>query len=124
MKIFTGKVISTKMAKTAKVAVTRLVEHPVYKKRVKIVKNFLVHDEQGVRVGDTVKFVPTKPYSKMKRWAIIEEKKTKETKKKLEAKPRLEVRSPQVAKVKRGDKIRSNSLRTLSKEKTKTRRKK
>ena len=120
MKIFTGEVVATKTAKTAKVAVTRLVAHPVYGKRYKVVKNYLVHDEKGVKVGDRVKFVACRPHSKNKKWEIIEEKKTNETKKKLKAEPRLEVRSPQVAKVKRGDKVRSKSLRTSSKEKTKT----
>ena len=38
MKIFTGKVISTKNAKTAKVAVERVLAHPIYKKRLKRVK--------------------------------------------------------------------------------------
>ena len=35
MKIFTGQVISTKMSKTATVAVERIVVHPMYKKRLK-----------------------------------------------------------------------------------------
>jgi len=72
MKIFKGKVIHTKMQKTARVAVTRIVAHPVYKKRVKKVKHYMVHDEIGVKAGDTVKFVASKPISKLKRWKITE----------------------------------------------------
>jgi len=70
MKVFTGIVIRTS-DKTAKVAVTRVVAHPIYKKRIKKTKNFLVHDEVGVEVGAQVKFVDSKPYSKLKRWKIV-----------------------------------------------------
>lgn len=72
MKIFTGKVIATKGVKTATVAVERVVVHPLYKKRFRRDKKFLVHDEKGVKVGDIVKFVDSKPYSKMKKWRIVE----------------------------------------------------
>lgn len=69
MKIFTGKVISTR-DKTAVVAVTRLVAHKIYKKRVKKTKKYQVHDDFGVEVGQVVSFVASKPYSKTKKWKI------------------------------------------------------
>lgn len=72
MKFFTGKVISTKMAKTATVSVERMVVHPMYKKRLKKTRKYHVHDEIGVKPGEVVKFVASKPYSKIKRWKIIE----------------------------------------------------
>ncbi len=72
MKIFTGKVISIKMSKTATVAVERVVVHPLYKKRVRRIKKYHVHNEGEVSIGETVKFVATKPYSKLKRWKIVE----------------------------------------------------
>ncbi len=72
MKIFTGKVISNKMAKTATVAVERTVVHPIYQKRSKIVTKYHVHDELGAKVGETVKFVATRPISKLKKWTITE----------------------------------------------------
>jgi small subunit ribosomal protein S17 len=72
MKIFTGKVISTNMAKTATVAVESIIRHPVYKKRLKRVRKFHVHDTLGAKVGDRVKFVATKPISKLKKWTITE----------------------------------------------------
>jgi len=72
MKVFSGKVISTKMAKTATVAVERFVTHPLYKKRYKRIKKYHVHDEKGVLVGDTVYFIATKPISALKRWKIVE----------------------------------------------------
>ena len=83
MKIFTGKVISTKMSKTATVSVSRIVVHPLYKKRFKRSKKYHVHDEIGVKIGDRVSFVACKPISKLKKWKIIEvvNKKKKEVKK-------------------------------------------
>jgi len=71
MKIFTGKVVSTKNAKTASVVVTRTVTHPLYGKKMKRDKKYQVHDEIGVKVGDIVKFIATKPISKTKKWRII-----------------------------------------------------
>ena len=71
MKIFTGKVISTPSDKTVKVAVTRVTIHPLYNKRLKRIKKYLVHDEVGVKIGDTVKFAASKPVSKLKKWKIM-----------------------------------------------------
>jgi len=72
-KIYTGKVISNKMDKTIVVAVTRLFQHPVYKKTVKRVTKFKAHDENNkCQVGDTVKIIETRPLSKEKRWTVIE----------------------------------------------------
>lgn len=72
-KIYTGKVISNKMDKTIVVAVTRLFQHPVYKKTVKRVTKFKAHDEQNkCNIGDTVKIIETRPLSKEKRWAVID----------------------------------------------------
>jgi len=72
MKIFTGKVVSLKMAKTATVAVESVIIHPLYKKRFRRDTNFQVHDEKGVKIGDTVKFTACKPISKTKKWKILE----------------------------------------------------
>lgn len=72
MKIFTGQVISTKMKKTATVAVERVFAHPVYKKRIKKIKKYHVHDDMGVKKGQIVKFVASRPYSRLKKWKIIE----------------------------------------------------
>ncbi len=72
MKIFTGKVISKNMQKTATVAVETVFVHPTYKKRIKKMKKFHTHDELGANVGETVKFVASRPYSKTKKWKVIE----------------------------------------------------
>ncbi len=71
MKIFTGRVIATKMAKTATVAVERVIIHPLYKKRNRRDTKYQVHDELGVKIGDVVKFTASRPYSKTKKWKII-----------------------------------------------------
>ncbi len=72
MKILIGKVVSMKMDKTATVAVERVVVHPLYKKRYKRIKKYHVHDELGAKVNDVVKFVASKPYSKSKKWKLVE----------------------------------------------------
>jgi small subunit ribosomal protein S17 len=72
-KIYTGKVISNKMDKTVVVAVTRLFQHPVYKKTVKRVTKFKAHDEKNkCQIGDIVKIIETRPLSKEKSWTVIE----------------------------------------------------
>lgn len=71
MKVFTGKVVSIKMEKTATVAVERVVVHPKYKKRFRRTRKYHVHDELGAKIGDEVKFTASKPYSKLKKWKII-----------------------------------------------------
>jgi len=72
-KVYAGTVVSNKMDKTVVVAVTRLFQHPVYKKTVKRVTKFKAHDEQNkCQISDTVKIIETKPLSKEKRWLVIE----------------------------------------------------
>jgi small subunit ribosomal protein S17 len=83
MKIFKGVVLSSgKMKDTIKVQVSRVVKHPVYLKRYKKFKKYLVHDVSGAKTGDKVTFVAVKPISKMKKWAtIVSEPKVKVSKK-------------------------------------------
>ncbi len=66
-----GEVVSTKMAKTIVVQVTRRVPHPLYKRIVTMRKKFYAHDEaQTARTGDVVKIVESRPLSKLKRWTL------------------------------------------------------
>jgi small subunit ribosomal protein S17 len=68
-----GVVVSTKMDKTAVVAVIDRVRHARYSKTVQRTKHLYAHDEQNdVGVGDRVRVVETRPLSKLKRWRIIE----------------------------------------------------
>ena len=68
-----GKVISAKMQNTVSVEVTRVIAHPVYKKRIKKHKKFLSHvSEVTPKIGDVVRITSTKPISKNKRWRVSE----------------------------------------------------
>lgn len=71
MKLLKGKVISTKMQKTATVSVDSTFMHRLYKKRYTISKKYLVHNEMSAVVGDEVTFIASRPYSKMKKWKIV-----------------------------------------------------
>lgn len=72
-KVYVGKVLSDKMDKTVVVAVTRLYQHPTYKKTVKKVTKFKAHDEGNkCKVGDKVSIIETRPLSKDKRWSVLE----------------------------------------------------
>ncbi len=66
-----GEVISTKMAKTIVVEVTRRVAHPVYKRIITKRKKFYAHDEErSAQVGDVVRIVECRPLSRLKRWEL------------------------------------------------------
>ncbi len=66
-----GLVVSDKPNKTVTVSVETLVRHPLYKKRVRSSKRFMVHDERNeARVGDTVRIIETRPLSARKRWRL------------------------------------------------------
>jgi small subunit ribosomal protein S17 len=66
-----GLIVSDKADKTVTVAVEALVRHPMYKKRVRRSKKFIVHDEANeARVGDTVRIIETRPLSARKRWRL------------------------------------------------------
>jgi small subunit ribosomal protein S17 len=65
-----GKVVGTKINKTALVEIERLMPHPLYKKRLKKTKKFQVHDEIGVKIGDKVKIVSSRPVSRGKHFKV------------------------------------------------------
>jgi small subunit ribosomal protein S17 len=66
-----GMVVSDRPDKTLAVSVETLVRHPLYKKRVRRSKRFMVHDERNeARVGDTVRIIETRPLSARKRWRL------------------------------------------------------
>jgi len=67
-----GVVVSTKMHKTAVVEVSRMKEHPKYRKRYLVRRRFKAHDEKGeYKVGERVVIEETRPLSRDKRWRII-----------------------------------------------------
>jgi small subunit ribosomal protein S17 len=68
-----GKVTSAKMEKTIVVEVQRLVQHPKYRRVVRISKKFYAHDEKReAKQGDTVRIVSSRPISRLKRWRLKE----------------------------------------------------
>ena len=68
-----GKVTSAKMEKTIVVEVLRLVQHPKYRRVVRISKKFYAHDEKReAQQGDTVTIVSARPLSRLKRWRLKE----------------------------------------------------
>lgn len=68
-----GRVVSNKMDKTVVVTVETLRHHPLYKKTIRRVVKYKVHDEKNeCKLGDTVKIVETRPLSKEKRWRVAE----------------------------------------------------
>jgi small subunit ribosomal protein S17 len=69
----TGVVTSAKMEKTIIVKVTRLVQHKLYRRVIRVSKNFYAHDEERTaKPGDTVRIVETRPLSKLKRWRLAQ----------------------------------------------------
>ena len=65
-----GRVVSTKLTKTATVLVERTKIHPLYKKSFKRSKKYLVQDDLGVKLGDVVDLEKIAPKSKNKHWQI------------------------------------------------------
>jgi small subunit ribosomal protein S17 len=72
-KSMVGTVVSTKMDKTAVVAVERRHPHPLYHKIIRSTKRYKAHDAENAAVlGDVVRIVETRPLSREKRWRIAE----------------------------------------------------
>lgn len=70
-KVRQGRVVSDRMEKTVVVAVERVVQHPLYGKRVKRTTKLHAHDERNdCHEGDLVEVMETRPLSKTKRWRV------------------------------------------------------
>jgi small subunit ribosomal protein S17 len=67
-----GVVLSDKMQKTIIVEVTRLMQHPRFKKVVRRKVKYAVHDEKNeAKAGNKVQIVQTRPLSATKRWRLV-----------------------------------------------------
>jgi len=67
-----GVVIGRSMKKTIIVRIARVFKHPQYKKYIRRMKNYKVHDERDTcNVGDLVEIVEMRPLSKEKRYRVI-----------------------------------------------------
>ena len=72
-KILTGVVISYKPNKTVTVMVERKYSPPVLKKVIRVRKNYNAHDENNkFKTGDKVSIIESKPFSKNKKFQVME----------------------------------------------------
>lgn len=68
-----GVVTSDKMDKTVVVTIKDRVRHPLYNKIVNRTVKYKAHDENNeCGIGDRVLIMECRPYSKDKRWRVVE----------------------------------------------------
>ncbi len=74
MRTITGTVLSNKMTRTIVVRVDQLRQHPKYLKFYRVSRKYKAHaeDAKAYVPGDVVKIQEARPYSKEKRWKVIE----------------------------------------------------
>lgn len=73
MQSFTGTVVSVKTPKTAVVVFSYPYHHRKYKKIIKKTTRLMVHNEsEGLKVGDSVRIIKSRPYSKRKHFVVAE----------------------------------------------------
>lgn len=73
-KILEGKVISHQANKTVVVKVFIRRKEKKYQKFVNMTNKYIAHDEHNkYTTGDSVKIIESKPYSKLKTWAVIDQ---------------------------------------------------
>lgn len=71
-KIRLGIVASAKMQKSGVVVVERTVQHPLYKRTVRLSKRYIFHDEKSeCQTGDLVQIIECRPLSRHKRWRLL-----------------------------------------------------
>ena len=71
-KILNGKVIRDQNDKTVVVLVKRKYSHPVFDKIITASKKYHAHDKENkFKIGDNVKIIESKPFSKTKKWEVI-----------------------------------------------------
>jgi small subunit ribosomal protein S17 len=72
-KVRTGSVVRTKQDKTAIVEMVWKQRNRLYRKQVRRVARFYVHDPENLcRLGDVVRIEETRPISKTKHWRLME----------------------------------------------------
>lgn len=73
-RVLQGVVVGDKANKTISVLVERRFQHPIYKKIVRRTKKYAAHDENNsYKVGDSVKIIESRPFSKTKTWKVLED---------------------------------------------------
>lgn len=72
-RVIQGTIVSDKMDKTVVVAVEQRKKHRLYHKVVTFTKRIKAHDDTNSgRLGDVVRIVECRPYSKDKRFRLLE----------------------------------------------------
>lgn len=70
--MLTGTVVSDKMRDTVVVAVNRFVQHPKYRKYLRVTKRYQAHDAGNTKkVGDKVSIAECRPISKHKHFKVM-----------------------------------------------------
>ena len=71
-KILRGQVIRDKNNKTIVVLVKRKYMHPFFQKVITSSKKYHAHDKSNkFKIGDEVKIIESKPFSKNKKWEAM-----------------------------------------------------
>ena len=71
-KILDGKVVKDRSDKTIVVLVKRKYIHPFFGKIITSSKKYHAHDEKNkFKIGDNVKIIESKPFSKMKKCEVV-----------------------------------------------------
>lgn len=72
-KVKIGRVVSDRMQKTIVVNVEERRLHPRYHKHIRRYAKFYAHDpSETAGLGDLVKIEESRPYSRTKRWRLVE----------------------------------------------------
>ena len=72
-KVKIGRVVSDNMQKTIVVRVEERRLHPRYRKHIRRHAKFYAHDPaEAAGLGDLVKIEESRPYSRSKRWRLVE----------------------------------------------------
>jgi len=71
-KILNGKVIKDQNNKTVLVLVKRKYSHPFFGKVITSSKKYHAHDKNNkFKIGDMVKIIESTPFSRKKKWEVI-----------------------------------------------------
>ncbi|MEE8428659.1 MAG: 30S ribosomal protein S17 [Gammaproteobacteria bacterium] len=72
VRVASGRVVSSKMDKTATVVLERLVKHPLYGKYIRRSSKLHIHDANNeCQEGDLVSIEQCRPISKTKSWKLV-----------------------------------------------------
>lgn len=68
----TGYAVNDSHDKTCKIEIELSKVHPLYMRRFKSKRHFLVHTDKEIKKGQKVEIVPTRKVSRRKSWKVLE----------------------------------------------------